>query len=301
MNQAVLTFDSESGDKDYKIAWKKIAYIKTYNKLRLTMNKREVIIAHISDDDPSDNQLKVYNDETGLEQFITYDQILNFQKVSDDFWGKVNMNLNLGYNYAKSTNTHQLSLRSGASYLANRWGFNGSYDEFYTLIDTVQSRRLEAFLGSEYLLPSSWYWIASSNWFSSDEQKLALRTTFVGGFGRYLLNDPAKTLQIAVGAALNQERFQQNEINNKESIELLFNSSYRLYDHKFFDISSNGTAFLNTAERDRYRASFSLDLGWDLAGDFDLVWGYSLNFDSKPPNGGEQSDYVISLTLGWAL
>ena len=194
-----------------------------------------------------------------------------------------------------------MSLRTSAAYLTERWGVDGYYDEFFSLIDTVQSGRAEGALNSQYILPSSWYFEASSNWFSSDEQQISLRTTLMAGFGRYLINSQSNYLQLSIGTALNRENFQQEELSIKESSELFLKSSYVLFDHKFFGISSSGTGFLNLNQADRYRASFSLDFSWDIGDDFDLVWGYSLNFDSKPPNSGAQSDYVLSLTIGYEL
>ena len=186
LGQAVLTFDSRSGDSDYKIEWKDVVSINTHNQHRVTYNKQEIVIAYFRDSDPTDNLVKmVREDGTVLE--LTYYQILSSEKISDNFWGKMDMNLNLGYSYAKATKTHQLTLRTSAAYLSDRWGVDGFYDEFFSLIDTTQSNRTEAALNTQYFLRSAYYFEANANWFSSDEQQIALRTTLMGGFGRFLL------------------------------------------------------------------------------------------------------------------
>ncbi len=299
INKAVLTFDSKSGDSDYKIEWKQVKSINTVHEHRVIVNKKQVIIARFEDKDPNDSMLTLVSGGVGID--FPYEKVLNAKKIDDDFWGKLDADINMGYNFAKSTKTHQLTLRTSVGYLTDRWGVDGFYDEFFSLIDTVQSSRTEAALNTQYILPSAWYWEASANWFSSDEQEIALRTTYMAGFGRYLLNDPVKYLQASLGLALNRENFQQSEISDKESFEAFLKSSYVLFDHKYFGINSSFTGFLNLDDTERYRSTFNVDFTWDIGDSFDLVWGYSINYDSKPPNGGQQSDYVISLTIGWEL
>lgn len=299
LSQGVLIFDSKSGDSDYKIEWKEVVFINTYHHLRLTLDNNEILVASLRDNYRDDNKLKIVGEN--IDREIAYDQILAFEKISNDFWGKMDMNVNLGYSYAKGTKTHQLSVRSAASYLSNNWGFNGNYNEFYTLIDTAQSSRMESSLKTQYIMKRSWYTEASSNWFSSDEQEIALRTTVMVGVGRYVLNDPVKYLSFGAGIALNLERFIVEENPRNQSYELFLHSDYVLFDHKFLGIKSSFTGFVNLNEADRYRSTFNLDFSWDIGDDFDLVWGYSLNYDSKPPNSGQQADYVVSLTFGWEL
>ena len=53
-----------------------------------------------------------------------------------------------------------------------------------------------------------------------------------------------------------------------------------------------------TAE-DRYRIDFNTDVKYDFPKDIFIKFGYTLNFDSNPPNGGPNDDFVFVTTVGW--
>lgn len=294
-----LTFDSRSGEEDFVIDWKEVVQINTYQPLRVINSKKEVLECVLRDANPTDDTLRLVSSE-GIEK-LRYEDVLGIEKLENSFKEKVDLGVNFGYNFSKGNKTTQLSFRSFAAFNSEKWSLDADYNRFFTIIDTVQNSRLDASVNNRYLLNNYWFIMGSGNWLSSDEQELRLRTTLLFGGGRFILYDQFKTLQFSTGLAWNNEDFSTEESTTQESYEVYFSSRYRLFDHKYFDITTSGIAYLSLTEDDRYRASYNLDLGWDIGDSFDLIWGYSLNFDSNPPNNAQETDYVVSLTLGWEL
>jgi len=299
LSESRLTFKSKSGKKNFTIDWKTVTQINTYHFLRVVSMDGEVHEGVLRDTLDGDPYLIFY--VKGEARQIRYEEIISMQKIESSFKEKLDLLINLGYSFNKGTNTTQLSVRSAAGYNSEKWSFDADYNEFLTIIDTIQNNRLDASASSRYLFKNNWFTSTSANWFSSDEQELELRTTILVGGGKFLLYDQIKTLQLGTGIALNEERFSTENSPVQESYEVYLLGKYRLFDHKYYGINTSFIGYASLTEDDRYRASYSLDFSWDIGDNFDLIWGYSLNFDSNPPNRAQQTDYVISLTVGWSL
>ncbi len=299
LSESELTFESESGEEDYIIDWKKVTQLNTYHFLRIVTRTRLVSEGVIRDTLAGDPFLTFYVEGEAIQ--LRYDDILSMEKLEETFLEKLDLGINLGYSFTKATNTTQLSLRAAASYTTEKWSFDADYNEFLTIIDSLQTNRFDASTGSRYLMMNYWFLSSSANWFSSDEQEIRLRTTVLFGGGRYVLFDQVKTMQLGTGIALNSESFDTEDQVAQESFEAYLSMKYHLFDHKYLDIKTNAIGYASLTESDRYRASVNLDFGWDIGDSFDLIWGYSLNFDSNPPNNAEETDYVVSLTIGWEL
>jgi len=52
-------------------------------------------------------------------------------------------------------------------------------------------------------------------------------------------------------------------------------------------------------EKNRNRVNFFVDVKYDFPLEFFLKLGYTLNYESKPPNAVVNQDYVFQTTLGW--
>ena len=294
-----LTFSSKSGREDFVIDWKNVSQLNTNHLLRVVSKTKEVHEGVLKDDQPGDPYLYFHVDREIWK--IAYDDILAMRKIENSFKDKLDLRINAGYTFTKGTNTTQLSVRSAVGYNTEKWSFDADYNEFLTIIDTLQNNRLDASASSRFLIDNSWFASSSANWFSSDEQQLNLRTTILVGGGRYLIYNQQSNLRLGLGVAWNNERFSTEVPVVRESYETYLSGRYRLFDNKYLNIQTNFIGFASLTEDDRYRATFNLDLGWDLGENFDLIWGYGLNFDSNPPNNAQQTDYVISLTVGWSL
>lgn len=299
LDRSILSIESQSGKEELKINWKSVIKVNTSHPLRIIDEKREVFEAILRDSISNDDSLIVIL--KGKPRKIAYMNILGARKLESKFREKLNFNVNLGYSFSKGNNTQQLSFRSSASYLTERWSLDADYNRFITIIDTLQNSRMDASLNNRYLLRKNWFSLVSFNWFSSDEQELDLRTTIMAGGGRYLLLDQTKSLQFSTGIALNHERFAKEVNSVNESYEAFIGGTYHLFDHEFLNIQSGFVGYASLTEKDRFRASYNLNFGWDIAKNFDVLWGYSLNYDSNAPNNSQQTDYVISLTFGWSL
>lgn len=299
LSESVVRFSSVSGKSEYRINWKEVVKVNTYHPLRIINRDKELIEGFLVDSNAGDDSLQIKYQ--GQHRTIAYSDLISLRKLESSFKEKIDLGANLGYSYAKGTNTQQLSFRTNGSFTSKRWSLDGEYNRFITIIDSLQNSRLDASINNRYILPKNWFTMASFSWLSSDEQELQLRTTIMLGGGRYLILDQRKSLQFSTGVALNEENFSGETNRYNESYEAFFGGRYHLFDHEFLSIESSATGFASLTESDRYRATFALDLGWDLASNFDLIWGYSLNFDSNPPNNSQETDYVISLTLGWSL
>ncbi|RRO24499.1 DUF481 domain-containing protein [Flavobacteriaceae bacterium 14752] len=64
---------------------------------------------------------------------------------------------------------------------------------------------------------------------------------------------------------------------------------------------SRAVVYPSLTESGRWRTDFNLDVNYDLPLDFFINFGLSLNYDSQPAQGGDETDYIFQTTVGWSL
>lgn len=149
-------------------------------------------------------------------------------------------------------------------------------------------------------LPRNFILAANLSRFYSDELNVQQRTIGFFGIGKYLIRKPNANWLLLAGIAYNNERFFENPVLY-ESAEALVSSNFQLKAGDKLTSSSNTSVFPSITEEGRVRTNFDLNITCDLTSRFKLTSGYTLNHDSRPPDGANSTDYVYSLTFGWEL
>ena len=97
---------------------------------------------------------------------------------------------------------------------------------------------------------------------------------------------------------MNRENYNtETQINYTQ--EGYFGVEFNAYDIGDLSFLTKLNYYPSLSESNRKRLTLSADLKYDFLNDFFKKVGYTMNYDSKPPNEGTQLDYIFQTTLGW--
>lgn len=297
MDKGVLTIETDYSDSDFTITWIDIISIKSKQIYLLTLSDGTRINSsmYTKDGDTAMVTLEGYNNAK-----IDIKDIVFINPIKKKFISRIVASVSLGFNITKSNNLSQLSINSKISYTAYKWLLHASYNEVKSNQDSVDvTSRMDASVGIKYFMKNDWFYSLSGDFLSNDEQKLQLRSTVKGGFGKYVIHSNKLYFGGGFGLAFNNEKFDDVNNTNRNSLEAYIGLALDVFDVKDFNLNTNITFYPSLTESGRYRCDYSLNLKYDLPLDFFIKLGLTYNYDSKPVEGASVSDYVFQSTFGW--
>lgn len=300
MKKGVLTIETVYSDADFKVELINITEIRSDRIFMVKLSNGSVMNTGIR---PKPKEpAKVYITDKGYEQVVDIKEIVILQPINNKFFSRLTSELSLGYNYTKSSDLTQLTIRSTLGYNASYWNFSGSYNTVYsTQNDAEPVRRTDANGEFKYYLQKNWYALTSGEFLSNEEQKLKLRSTMRVGAGKYLLSTHRTYFGTATGLALNNEHFTDSLGTNRNSLEAFVTIELSMFEHKDLSMYTKATVYPSLTVSNRVRTDATLDFKLDLPLNFFIKLGVTYNFDSKPIQDGGKEDYVIQSTFGWEI
>ncbi|MHA3789437.1 DUF481 domain-containing protein [Flavobacterium hauense] len=300
MKKGVLTIETVYSDADFKVELVNITEIRSDRMYMVKLSNGSVMNTRIT---PKPKEpAKVIIMDKGYEQVVDIKEIVILQPINNKFFSRFTSELSMGYNYTKSSDLTQLTIRSTLGYNASYWNFSGSYNTVYsTQNDADPVRRTDANGEFKYYLQKNWYALVSGDFLSNEEQKLKLRSTTRGGVGKYLLSTHRTYLGTATGLAWNNESFTDSLDTNRNSLEAFVTMELSMFEHKDLSMYTKVTAYPSLTISNRVRTDLTVDFKLDLPLNFFLKLGLTYNYDSKPIKDGGKEDYVIQSTFGWEI
>ncbi len=233
---------------------------------------------------------------------IPFARVVSMTEIESTFRERLEMDLDFGYDFTKSSDVEILTL-----------GFDMAYRAEVSIsairFDTKRTDRGEngglvdqASLDFDYmrLLDDRWLATGLLGFTSNTELGIDLRTTIGGGGGRIFSQSGQHRIAWVAGLT----RIQEQVVDSNETNESSEGFGTLLVDWfpsegNDFDLSSRWTVFPSLSQSGRYRSEFDLDLEWEIFDD--ITWGLSFyhDFDSDPPStNAVRADYGIVTTFG---
>ncbi|MCM5661423.1 DUF481 domain-containing protein [Galbibacter mesophilus] len=301
MKNGVLTIETDYSDSDFKVKWVNIKKINSnqYYLVTLSDGRRLNTSLRTKPSDSATVDLLNSFDETIT---VPIEDVVYVKALKTSFFSRLSASISLGYNFTKSNNLSQLTVRSTVGYIGDKWGFNGSYNSVRSNQDSVpETHRTDASLGARYFMKHDWFYTLAGDFLANDEQKLKLRSTIKTGIGKYIVHSNRVYFSSGAGLAWNNERFTDAVTPNRNSLEAFLGLELNMFDFDDISLYSNFTVFPSLTESGRVRTDFSVDLSYDLPLDFFIKVGLTHNFDSKPVQNASKVDYIFQTTFGWEL
>jgi len=299
MNRGVLTVKTSYSDSDFKIEWKNIKEIYTYNYYLITLSDGSRYNGSIKSTEPG--KIKITTDKQQVA-YVSHDEVVWLDDLDKGFWSQLYASIDIGFDLTKANNLRQLSSRTNLGYMAKRWNIDGTYNALYSKQDDADRiERTEGAIGYKYFLPRDWYPYATLNFLSSTEQMIALRTTAQMGLGKYVIHTNASYLGFLVGVNYNNEEFSVDSIPGKKSWEGVLGSELNLFDIGDLDLMTKVMAYPSFTEKGRWRADIDFNAKYEMPfdDDFYIKLGVTFNYDNQAVQSGSELDYVLHTGFGW--
>jgi hypothetical protein len=300
MRNGVLTVETDYSDQDFKITWVDIHQIKSRQTFVLSLTTGVRLYSRIKID--TTDTKKILLEYHGLKISTTINEIVYIKSAESKFLSRLDASLSFAFNYTKSNNLKQLTVKGTLGYTSTFWSASGSYNSVRSgQTDTDEIQRTDADVGFRYFLKNNYFLSLSSEFLSNDEQKLKLRVLAKSGLGKYFVHTNKLYMGGILGAAWNNEQYSAPENISRNSLESYFTIELNMFDIKDFSLLTNGSCYLSLTEGSRFRMDYKIDLKYDLPYDFFIKFGFTLNYDNQPVQEASTNDYIFQTTFGWEL
>lgn len=300
MTKGVLIFKTNYSDADFRIKWSRIKEVYSSRKFILDLSNGQRMVATINTEE---EDLDIVNVDTGgFLLKTTIGKIISLDPTGDKLSNRIDASFELGITFAKASNLRQINGVAALSYHTKKWEIGTKMDYTFSQQDSVQNvRRVDANVNIQRILQNEWFIFSTSEFLSSSELGLELRSTTRIGPGYYIKQTNISAFAVDGGLTYNHETFSDAANPDKDSYEAYVGVAFERYDIGDFSIVTSLSAFPSLTEKGRFRSDIKIDLKYDFFSDFFVKLGWSYNFDNQPALGGSKDDYVFKTTFGWEL
>jgi hypothetical protein len=223
------------------------------------------------------------------------------------FFDRIDGYFDLGFSFAKSNKTAQLTSSLEATYLRENWTVKLKGDLFIQRQNAADpTRRWSIQPSVERQLAKRWAVVALGQLQQNQELGLDLRTLFSPGVGRELYRTNRQQATAFLGVAAQREWYgDSTEVSGEKvatNLEAVLAGSYHAfrYDWPELDLSASLQAYPSLSDLGRIRLEGDVRSRYEVLKDFFITLAFQLSTDSRPPSADTpNSDFTTTLSLTW--
>jgi Protein of unknown function, DUF481 len=260
----------------------------------------------VSSGDPTLIKVEVpseHGEGTELREVVKA-QVVLITPIEEKLRDKLDVDLNLGYSFTKSSDVAQFTFGAHANYRARKYQLRFDATSIRTTQQTAPaSRTQEAIVNYRYFLKKRWFALALGGAQENTELGVALRTFAGGGGGRKLIQT-TRTELVLSGALTAAHEEPTEGSDTTDSIDANLGLEYRFFMFKQpkRDVLVQFALIPSLTESGRVRSNFTTRFRLELIRDF--FWQLQLfaSTDNQPPAGAaSDSDYGIITAFGYSF
>src|SRR6185436_3040004 len=193
MKFAKLLIDVDGPGK-IDIKWEYIVKVESNKTLQITMRNGEVYVTTM------DSLFSVV-------PYVTLDDVVEIVRIKDKFIKRLDGSVNLGFNYAKSSDNAQFTFSSTTTYRKPKRETTLKLNSVltHTSADSFVSRKQDVAIDHYIKLKESWYLNGLFGWQQNTQLGLSSRFILNGSGGKILINSNHERLLTGAGLSFNLE------------------------------------------------------------------------------------------------
>ena len=291
-------------DGTVQVDWTKIASIQSSQLFVVTDEQGTVFSGPLSSANRESDGVPFLAIQSGQSAIkIPKAEVSSIHQTEARFWNNLHGAISAGSNFTKSNNQSQFSTNANLSYIKRYWSadaeFQGSFNGSVSAANDL--RRNITMSAMRILNDRNYFAIGLGNLLRSDEQDLALRTTFGGGVGKLLLNDDRTRWYVIGGAVWTREHYTETDPPFFNSAEGLVGTRLEYFRFKTTNYYISASAYPSVSHLGRIRLDGHTGVKYQIVKDLYLNFNFYVNYDSQPPRATTKSDYGGSSSLGWTF
>jgi len=299
--QGQLTVRQEYSSSTEVLDWSKVDHINTHQPFVVTNNKGEAFSGILSEQ--ATTHLVLIKDTS--EHYVPHSDVISIEETGVTFLRSLRGDLDLGLDFAQSNTQKNLTLDGDLTYQATKHVFSLNLSSTFTSQEQTENTR-ETTLKAEYfnqLRKSDWYVGGISNFLSSSEQQIDLRSTIGGALAVRPVYSNKTVLSFIGGLAYTAESDEndtestssKNSIDTAEAVQY---STFR-FDSTTFDTTA--WVYPSLTSLGRVRLTLNQDIYYKFYKDFYVRASFYDNYDNRPVVGAPANNLGVTTTLGWSF
>jgi hypothetical protein len=289
-------------DGTVQVDWTKIASIQSSQLFVVTDEKGTVFVGPLSSSNRDSDGVPFLTIQSGQSPVkIAKADVSSIRQTETRFWQNLHGAVSAGSNFTKSNNQSQFSTDANLSYIKRYWSAAAEFQSTFNGSVSAPSdlRRNITMSAMRILNRKNYFAIGVGNLLRSDEQDLALRSTFGGGLGKLLLNEDRARFYVLAGAVWTRERYTATSPSSFNSAEGLVGTRLEYFRFKTTNYYITASAYPSMSNLGRIRFDANTGVKYEIVKDLYLNFNFYLNYDSQPPRATTKSDYGGTSSLGW--
>jgi uncharacterized protein DUF481 len=300
MVRGKLILSSSTFDGDPKIDWQKIERIESDRTFQFETKRGVSFLATLSEEEATAEEIAV--EVEGSTRSVPQNDVILMTETVKGVGGLLEISAGAGFSLTRSNNQKQLNAEATVTYDTPKYAISGGLNTLFTTQQsTNDTKRNNVWARVTKKFRGKWGAGAVSDFLTSSQQQLDLRTVLGGGPTYEFVQSNRLVLAGIGGAVWNNERYSAEAgiepVNN--DIEGLAGVDFSYFRFKQWNLDSTFFVFpgINSGGRVRmdWRTTFRVRLisgkriWWNLNG--------TLNLDSDPPALSPGTDYVATTSI----
>ena len=291
MKFAKLLIDVEGPGK-IDIKWEYIVKIESNKTLQITLRNGEVYVTTM------DSLFSVV-------PYTTLSDVVEIVRIKDKFIKRLDGNVNLGFNYAKSSDNAQFTFSSTTTYRKPKTEVTLKLNSVLThnSSDTAVSRKQDAAIDFYRKLKNSFYVNSLFGWQQNSQLGLKSRFILNGSGGKILVNSNDERLLTGAGLSFNVED-RGDSTGYISNLEGLLMVQYKKFRYIFPKISIDAQYILYPGLTDwgRVRMDLQVNMSYEFFKDFNVGLSFYDSYDNRPSaKAASKNDFGINFTIGYVF
>jgi hypothetical protein len=237
--------------------------------------------------------------------YAMLDDVVEIVRIKDKFIKRLDGSVNLGFNYAKSSDNAQFTFNSTTTYRRPKKEATLKLNSVLThnSADTIVSRKQDVFIDYYRKLRNSWYANALFGWQQNTQLGLSSRFLVNGSGGKILINSNQERLLTGAGLSFNLED-RGDSTGFVSNLEGLLMIQYKKFRYVFPKISIDAQYILYPGLTDwgRVRMDLQINMSYEFFKDFNVGLSFYDSYDNRPSaKAASTNDFGINFTIGYVF
>ena len=304
LDHGYLSVGLDYVDGTVQVDWTKIASIQSSQLFVVTDEKGTVFVGPISSLNRASDGVPFLTIQSGQSSpQIPKANVSSIRQTETRFWHNLHGAVSAGATFTKSNNQSQFNTNANLSYLTRYWSASAEFQSTFNGSLSVPSdlRRDVTMSVMRILNQRNYFAIGVGDLLRSDEQDLALRSTFGGGLGKLLMNQDRTRFYVLGGAVWTREHYTTTDPQYFNSAEGMVGTKLEYFRFKTTNYYISAYAYPSMSHLGRIRFDANTGVKYQLVKDLYINFNFYLNYDSQPPRATTKSDYGGTSSLSWSF
>lgn len=296
-------------DGSVLIDWEKVEHIDSSYLFTVQLSDGSTFAGKVlksqTDASKEGQRLSIQSVDSNTATEVPQSEVATMTQASVSFLQRFNGGVTLGSQYSKGNSTTQYNFSTDLGYEEIKWAVKARYTSTLsssTGADTQTRNQLD-FSGYHLARWKNYFYAGNGGYLQSSVQGIERQASIGGGMGKFFKNTGRTQFSVLAGLGFQQTNYVQNvELQRTQNIGVaIFSSTLDIFQFKRTRLSATGSLIPALTDPGRVFAKTNASYYLKLFGKFDWNMSFYGNWDNRPPEGLQKSDYGTSTGFSYTF